>query len=672
MPTRPTNWRSRLCLACIASTLLLAQTSAQELPPTEPGEPPIQPPTLPGNNGPGLPGPGLPGPGGPTGNGGGPVLQPPVSGAPAPPKTLAPKNSLEPVVIVTARETKVDIVERLSKAIETEKRILRVDGFDPEIIDVQALAPNRIRVQAILQGVTNVVLTDEDGQTWQLNVFVQGDARHLQAILNARFPESSVEAYKVQDAVALTGWVSRPNDITQIVELAEQFYPRVLNHMQVGGVQQVKMKVKIIEVQRSKLRRMGFDFLTAGQSGFVSNSPANLFETDSLSLTPGLGAAVELAGGGLPGSTAFGFVTDHDALFGFLDALREEELLKILAEPALVTTNGRPARGHSGGEFPILTPQAFGTTSIEFKDFGVSMEAVPIILGGGRVRLEIMPTVTEIDVANSVTLGGNNVPALITREVNTQVEMRFGQTLMLAGLISSRDTASTAKIPFLGELPWAGALFRRTRHENAETELVVTVTPELVAPLDPSLVPAGGPGRMTTWPSDRELFLDGYIEVPRYGDECHGHGGTLGGGAPCGSCTSCSPSVGKQNRVFKMPIIEQQIPMPDPNMILGPLGDTNGNLVDPRAAATRGSSISPLNRRQQASTQSASRRPGSRQAWQTQVVNNADAARLPTRGIRPVSGSMPAGERQTVTPASGRPQLQTPTSSRRPGLIAPP
>lgn len=658
MPTRPTNWRRRLCQACLAGTLLLTHAAAQEPPPTEP----LPPPTLPGPNGPG------------GNSGGAPVLPPPSAMTPTAPKTLAPQNSLEPVVIVTSRETHVDIVERLSKAIELEKRILRVDGFDPEIIDVQALAPNRIRVQAILQGVTNVVMTDEDGQTWQLNVFVQGDARHLQAIINARFPESSVEAYKVQDAVALTGWVSRPSDITQIAELAEQFYPRVLNHMQVGGVQQVKMKVKIVEVQRSKLKRMGFDFLTSGQSGFISNSPSDLFGVESISLTPGVGSAVELASEALTGTTAFGFVTDHDALFGFLDALREEELLKILAEPALVTTNGRPAMMLAGGEFPVLVPQAFGTLSIEWRDFGVRMEAVPMILGDGRVRLEVMPEVSERDFANSVTLNGSVVPALTTRRVNTQVEMRFGQTLMLAGLISSRQTASTAKIPLLGEIPWAGALFRRVQYEDVETELVVLITPELVAPLDPSQVPAGGPGRMTTFPSDRELFFDGYIEVPRYGDECHGHGGSFGNGSPCGACASCAPTMGKQNRVFQMPIIEQQIPMPDPGAILGPLGST-GMPTDPRAAATRGSSINPL-RRGQASNQFSRNRPSGSQGWQTQVINGTQpaAASQPTGDIRPVGASMPAGQSQPVMPATQRPapQLRTPTSNRRPGLIAPP
>ena len=352
--------------------------------------------------------------------------------------------------------------------------------------------------------------------------------------------------------------------------------------------------------------------------------------------------------------------------FQITEPISEEELLKILAEPILVTTNGRPATIHSGGQFPILVPQAFGTLSIEYRDFGVRMEAVPIILGDGRVRLEV----TEIDAANSVTLAGNNVPAVTTRQVNTQVELKFGQTLMLAGLISSRQTASTAKIPFFGEVPWAGALFRRTQYEDVETELVVLVTPELVSPLDPSQVPPGGPGRMTTTPSDTELFWDGYIEVPRYGDDCHGHGGTLGRGP----CTTCGPNaVRGGNRVFTMPITEQTVPLPDPGVLLGPLG-SNANQNDPRAAATCGAAIQPRNSRiQQPGLTRRFGRPSSlRQVgWQTQVVNGVDPAAQPTGSTR---STAPA--QRTVLPSrptsTRQPGRSTPNRTSRPGLIAPP
>ncbi|MFP6763377.1 MAG: hypothetical protein VB858_07160, partial [Planctomycetaceae bacterium] len=374
-------------------------------------------------------------------------------------------------------------------------------------------------------------------------------------IIDNRFPDSSVEAFKLQDSVALTGWVTQPEHITQIVEIAEQFYPRVLNQMNVGGVQQVKLKVKIMEVQRSKLRRMGVNFLTNNfDSAFISSTPGQLNTLDSFGLTPNNVTASFTATSLAAASMAFGYVTDAGALSLFLDALKEEEMLKILAEPILVTTNGRPAMMLSGGEFPILVPQSLGTVSIEWRDFGVRMETVPIILGDGRVRLEVMPEVSERDFANSVTLGGTSVPALTTRKINTQVEMRFGQTLMLAGLLSSRQTAQTRKIPLLGELPWAGSLFRRVSYDDVETELVILVTPELVAPLEAGQVPAGGPGTYTTYPTDRELFFSGLIEVPKYGNECEN---CLGVG-PCGlNCRS-----GRRGQVFQLPVQKQVMPLP--------------------------------------------------------------------------------------------------------------
>ena len=454
-------------------------------------------------------------------------------------------TALDHIVKVTGKRDRVEVTERLAKIVELAERIIRVDGFDPEIIEVKALSPNRIRVQALMQGVTTLVLTDVNDQTHIVQIFVNGDARHLQAVIDNRFPDSAIEAYKIQDSVALTGWVSQPEHITQIVEIAEQFYPRVLNHMQVGGVQQVKLNVKITEVQRSKLRRLGMNFLRSNTPGAALGVP-NAGD-GFLQLAPSVG-------GVNPASVAFQMVGGSSTLFGLIDALKEEELLKILAEPTLVTTNGRPAVMLSGGEFPIVVPQTLGTVSIEWREFGVRMEAVPVILGAGRLRLEVMPEVSERDFANALTINGTTVPALTQRKVNTQVEMRFGQTLMLAGLLSTRQTAETRKIPVLGELPWAGAIFRSVRYEDVETELVIMITPQLVAPIEAHQMPAGGPGMFTTFPTDRELFLDGYLEIPNYGDPCSSCGGM-------GACGAGCPNYSAQPQINMLPIQEQTVPV---------------------------------------------------------------------------------------------------------------
>jgi pilus assembly protein CpaC len=438
----------------------------------------------------------------------------------------------------------------------------------------------------LTQGVTNLVLSDEDDNPYVVNVFIKGDARHLQAVLDNRFPDSAVEAYRVQDSVALTGWVSQPEHITQIMEIAEQFYPRVLNQMRVGGVQQVMLKVKIMEVQRTKLRRLGMDFRnTTASGGFLDNSPAQLFAPPD-----DMGMITDTA------TTAFKLVSGGDTFNGFIEALKEEKLLKVLSEPSLLAMNGRPATLLSGGEFPVLVPQSLGTVSIEWREFGVRMEAVPVILGNGMVRLEVMPEVTERDFANATTLSGTTIPALTTRRINTQAELGFGQTLMLAGLLSSRQNAETRKIPFLGELPWVGALFRKVQYDDVETELVILITPELVAPMAANQVPAGGPGTFTTFPTDRELYLDGFIEVPNYGDACFGCGQY---GACASGCQAALGGPGVMSKPFPIPIHEQTVPLSQADSqrslkeLIGAQGESVGRdgLIRPSSANQTASRI---------------------------------------------------------------------------------
>ena len=428
---------------------------------------------------------------------------------------------------ISARRTTVELIEKFAKVAKLKNKIERVDGFDPAIVNVKALDAWQLHIQSVAQGFTTLALTDEAGQTFYIDVFVKGDARHLQAIIDTKFPNSSVEALKVRESVVLRGWVSQPTHIPQIVDISEQFYPTVLNQMEVGGVQQVAMKVKIMEVQRAKIRQFGFNFLYGARTGYLSSTPGQIVQLGELAIpfavngSPSVGFLEDTLSGA---TMSFALTHDDRILNGFLEALKEESLLKIMAEPEVVTTNGRPATLLSGGEFPILVPQSLGTVTIEWREFGVRLEAVPIILGDGQLRLELQPEVSERDFTNAVDLNGTTVPGLTTRRVNTQVEMRFGQTLMIGGLIASRQTAETDKVPFLGELPVIGAAFNRKRYDDVETELVVMVTPELVDPLEPDQVPEGGPGSHTTVPTDREFYFDNLLEVPRHGSECEGCG----------------------------------------------------------------------------------------------------------------------------------------------------
>ncbi len=443
---------------------------------------------------------------------------PPAAPSPAAGDAQPVASPNEPVVKIASKKSSLKIIKRFSQIIEFDAKILSVDGFDSQVCDVMALTANRLRIQAVETGITTMTVFDENQQSYSIEIFVIGDVRHLQAYLDQLFPDSAVEAVALKDSVVLRGFVARPEHITSMMEIAEAFSPHVINQISVGGGQQVMMQVKVMEIQRAKLRKLGLNFLYQNENGYFASTPGNLAPVASID-PPN----VTVNPARLLNSTLFGGIVSDDQVFqAFIEALKQESLLKILAEPKLVSTNGRPAHMLAGGEFPLPVPQSLGTTTIEWHDFGVRLEAVPIILGHDRVRLELQPEVSERDFTNSVTIGGIIVPALTSRRVNTQVEMNFGETFVLAGLISLRETASTSKVPLLGELPWIGPAFRRVSYEEGETELVIMVTPELVSPLKANEVPDRGPGENSAVPTDRELYNGGLIEVPYYGDICQG------------------------------------------------------------------------------------------------------------------------------------------------------
>lgn len=424
----------------------------------------------------------------------------------------------ERVFQVLHPDSNITLIERQSRVLELPNRIKVVDGFDPTVVSVTALSPNRLRLLAEAPGVTTLSLTDEFDANYSVDVFVEGDIRELQAYLQRLFPGSALEAIKLRDSIVLRGWVTEPDAIPQVMAIAEQFAPTVHNQMRVAGENQVMMKVRIIEVQRSKLKQLGFNFISLGEKYFLSSNVGGLVPLQMVSLPFGGPPEVSVVNKSLASPTMqFAVTGNHNIFQGFIEALQREALAKILAEPVLTTTSGRPANLLSGGEFPILVPQGLGTATVSWREFGVRMEAVPIVLGNGRLRLDIAPEVSERDFSNAVDVNGFTVPGLTTRRVNTQVEMRFGDTLIIGGLISSRRNGTTHKVPILGEMPVIGAAFRRVEYDNRETELVIVVTPYLATPIPAGQYPGPGPGMNSADPTAHELYIDGMLEVDKIG-----------------------------------------------------------------------------------------------------------------------------------------------------------
>jgi pilus assembly protein CpaC len=440
---------------------------------------------------------------------------------------MTPRVPAGDAVQIVSLKSSIEVTERTAKVVEFKEWLTQVDGFDPKVVSVIALDKNKLRVQGLEQGVTTMVVTDKNKQVHTIEVFVSGDARLLQSVLNRAFPNSAIQATMLRgNAVLLRGWVTDAQQISSITELAQLYSPNVVNQVRVGGPQEVQLRVKILEVQRSKLRQFGLNFAVLGKSAAVASVPGPITPLSALSAPIGGVPSVTITpNSSAPPTFGIGVTGSQFGFEGFLQALKTEGLLKIQAEPVLVTRSGEAAQLDNGGEFPIPVPQSLGTVTIEWREFGVILQALPIVISPTRLKQQVYAEVSEKDVANSITLNGTTVPGISRRRVQSTVEMDFGQTLVLGGLIQTRIQSTIQKTPFLGEIPGIGAAFSKKQFDHAEVELIIMITPEYVSSLPSDQMPPAGPGRSTTFPTDRELYLHGLAEVPKVGPECDESGG---------------------------------------------------------------------------------------------------------------------------------------------------
>ena len=418
---------------------------------------------------------------------------------------------------------RMELTANTSRIIKLEQKIPKVQVNNKDLLDITPLSPNEVQVFAKKPGVTQINLWDEVGNIHTIDVVVYGDARELEQVLASQFPRSSVKVRPIANSVILGGYVDNQEYVSGMVRIAEDYYPKVINNITVGGVQQIALHVKVMEVSRTKLRTLGMDWSYSNGSDFIVSGVSGLISA----------AAAQAGTATANGDTIrFGFVNGNSTFFGFLNALRRYELMKVLAEPTLTTVSGRPAFFNAGGEFPILIPQSLGTVSIQYQKYGTQVDFVPIVLGNGNIRLEVKPRVSEIDSTRSVTINGTTVPGLRVREVDTAVEMKAGQTLALAGLVQNRVESIQAGIPWLSDVPYLGVPFRKTADTMNEVELLVLVTPQYVNAVDCSELPPCGPGSGTVLPRDCDFYFRGAMEVPA--------------GPPCGP-NGCGPNCNEQN-----------------------------------------------------------------------------------------------------------------------------
>jgi pilus assembly protein CpaC len=405
-------------------------------------------------------------------------------------------DGFEKIVLQPGNAQKVTISEKIKRA----------NILIPEIADVVPLGPTELLVTAKKPGMTQLIIWDDQEHTQIINVVVASDIEMLRKQMKTMFPDSDITIDETGGALTLHGHVASFKDAAEAGELASN-YGKVLNLLEVSGGEQIMLKVKIAEVSKQAESELGFNFGgTDGTSTLVSNAGPDTFSlaTGTTSILPTLQVPTS------PTSLVFGGGKFDDVFFDyFVNALETNNILRLLAEPNLVTTSGQEAHFLAGGQIPYPVPQpgnGGSTITIQFQTYGVDLKFVPIVLGNGHIRLKVEPNVSELDYAHSVTVDGTSVPGLTQREVETTVEMAPGQTLALAGLLQDNVTAANSEFPVLGDLPILGALFRSVSYQRNETEVVVMVTPVLVHPMDPASV-GPVPGEKWRDPTNFELFM---------------------------------------------------------------------------------------------------------------------------------------------------------------------
>jgi pilus assembly protein CpaC len=338
-------------------------------------------------------------------------------------------------------------------------------------------------------------------------------------MLQMAMPEASIQATPMNNLVLLTGTVSSPTDVEEAQRLVQAYVgegTQVVSRLRSAVPLQVNLRVRIAEVNRSLVKEVGVNLLTRdSMSGRVAGhigrgSPGTITGINGTAQpdgwVPELGETYtfnNLAGGTTLG--LFGRVLGLSVL-GTLDLLERDGVVTTLAEPNLTALSGETASFLAGGEFPIPISQSLGSVTIEYKQYGVGLAFTPIVLADGRISMRVRPEVSELSNEGSIRLNGFNVPALTTRRAETTVELGSGQSFMLAGLLRNANTNNIERAPFLGDLPILGALFRSTRYQRSETELVIIVTPYLVRPVSGQLaLPTDG----YRTPTDVERVLQG-------------------------------------------------------------------------------------------------------------------------------------------------------------------
>ena len=424
---------------------------------------------------------------------------------------------------------------------------------NPEIADIVPISDTSVYVLGKKPGTTSLTLYDRANRLIAvLDVVVGPDVMTLKRQLSELLPNGEISARMSNDSVILEGMVRSAVDADRAVQVAETYAPgKVVNLLSLGSAQQVMLEVRFAEVKRSALAQIGVDWGVMSDNGKLVGVSGGGASTKPLLGENGEVIGTQYLVGAITDS--FAIISRSFRAFGEnfnvqLDALERKGFIKTLAEPTLVALSGETASFLAGGEFPVPVAQNSGggggnnnnaTLTVEWKPFGVSLAFTPTVLADGVINMIVAPEVSSIDPTASIVINNLTIPGLQTRRAKTVVELRDGESFALAGLIRKDFQDTIRQVPLLGSIPIIGTLFRSTGFQAEETELVIIVTPRLVAP-----VKAGGlkaPTDRVGPPTPGDLFLNGRTDtgVPPVGASvpppppppAGGSGGASGSGA---------------------------------------------------------------------------------------------------------------------------------------------
>jgi pilus assembly protein CpaC len=413
-------------------------------------------------------------------------------------------------IVVSTQATAISIEVNKGRLVRLEQPVTSVFLADPAIADVQVKSPTLVYVFGKKSGETSLFAVDgEDQILANFRISVTHNLSALDQALRRFIPEAAINISTLGDAVVLSGNVKSAAQSEDARSLAARLAggdANVINRLAVNGPNQVNLRVRIAEVQRSVVKQFGINWESLFRGGsFLFGLATGRDVISAVGNTVIRDAGSDTLVAGVRGGN-----WDLNAV---IDALENQGLISVLAEPNLTTTSGEMASFLAGGEFPVPVPQDAETLTVEFKKFGVSLAFTPTILADGRITMRVRPEVSQLTSIGEVRINSIVIPALTTRRAETTVELGSGQSFAIAGLIQNNSTHDVRRFPGLGDLPILGALFRSDGFRRNETELVIVITPYIVQPVSDPRMALPNDGLVSS--NDGERLASGALYKPQ-------------------------------------------------------------------------------------------------------------------------------------------------------------